>query len=264
AGGSAGRGARDGRRSRASAGRARKGPRAADQILRDSRLGATPRPAARRAHARSPRGDRLLPGGNRSARRCGSGGLRRLTLSFDPVLHRCPRGLMPMARSRESNGRITSASARDMDGIRLPRGFVTSLRTNAHPRSVPWAAALAAGLAAGMVLLAVLLLLGATIYDEPPSKLLRMMAATVCGESALQARDTLDTRVALVAMALHFGLSTLYALAFAGLVAEMPRWLLGWLGIAFGVALYFANLHGFTELFPWFAELRTTDTLFAH
>jgi hypothetical protein len=48
------------------------------------------------------------------------------------------------------------------------------------------------------------------------------------------------------------------------LVKDMPEAAAPWVGIAFGVALYFGNLYGFSRIFPWLAELRTLDTLAAH
>jgi hypothetical protein len=125
-------------------------------------------------------------------------------------------------------------------------------------------AALLSGLLGGAVLLGLLLGFGGLIYDEEPWKLLRMIAATVAGPAALVGASEFDARLALMGATLHFLFSTLYALALLGLLAECRRWLAPWLGLAFGVALYFANLHGFTLLFPWFAELRTVDTLLAH
>ena len=125
-------------------------------------------------------------------------------------------------------------------------------------------AALAAGLLGGAVLLGMLVGFATVVYGEEPWKLLRMIAATVQGPQALASPDDFDARLVLMGALLHFLFATLYALALAGLVAESPRRLAPWLGLAFGVALYFANLHGFTRLFPWFAEMRTVDTFVAH
>jgi hypothetical protein len=47
-------------------------------------------------------------------------------------------------------------------------------------------------------------------------------------------------------------------------VKDLPEAAAPWIGMTFGVGLYFGNLYGFTQLFPWFAELRTLDTLAAH
>ena len=125
-------------------------------------------------------------------------------------------------------------------------------------------AALASGLFGGAVLLGMLVGFANVIYGEEPWKLLRMIAATVQGPQALAPANEFDARLALMGGAMHFLFSTLYALALAGVVAEFRRAYAPLLGLAFGVGLYFANLHGFTLIFPWFAELRTIDTFAAH
>ena len=125
-------------------------------------------------------------------------------------------------------------------------------------------AAITAGLFSGAVLLGLLIGFGDVVYGEAPWKLLRMIAATVQGPQALAYPEEFDARLVLTGGVLHFLFSVLYALALTGVVAEARRAFAAWLGLAFGVALYFANLHGFTLLFPWFAELRTVDTFLAH
>jgi hypothetical protein len=125
-------------------------------------------------------------------------------------------------------------------------------------------AAVGAGLFAGSLVLLLLLFLAAAIYDESAWKLVRMMAAVVRGPSALTPESLYDGTLAAIGLGVHYALSILYALALAGLIADFRRAAAPWIGLAFGVALYFANLHGFTRLFPWFAELRTFDTLLAH
>ena len=141
----------------------------------------------------------------------------------------------------------------------------------ARPLALPAAAdrlhagaAVASGLFGGAVLLGMLMGFADVIYGEEPWKLLRMIAATVAGPEALAQAKAFDARLVMMGALLHFLFSTLYALALAGVVVESPRPLAPWLGLGFGVALYFANLHGFTLLFPWFAELRTIDTFAAH
>jgi hypothetical protein len=119
-------------------------------------------------------------------------------------------------------------------------------------------AAVGASLAAGSVFLTLLVAFSVGLYDEPVWKIPQMIAATVGSAPARLFEPTL----ALLGVGLHFALALLYGLAFAGLTTDLRR--TASLGIAFGVALYFVNLHGFTHLFPWFAELRTLDTLAAH
>ena len=119
-------------------------------------------------------------------------------------------------------------------------------------------AAVGASLAAGSVFLTLLVAFSVGLYDEPVWKVPQMIAATVGNAPA----HFFEPSLLLVGVGLHFALALLYGLAFAGLTTELRR--TASLGIAFGVALYFVNLYGFTHLFPWFAELRTTDTLAAH
>lgn len=146
--------------------------------------------------------------------------------------------------------------------IPVPQRLANAAPRRAHPERVSWSAAVGAGCVGGAALLVFLIVSAVAIYGEPPLRLLALIAATVRGE-ALLAGPATPSVLALGAL-LHFALSLLYALAFAGITAELPRWSLAWAGLAFGIALYFANLHGFTHLFPWFAELRTADTLVAH
>jgi hypothetical protein len=121
-----------------------------------------------------------------------------------------------------------------------------------------------AGLFAGTISLAAMLTLSTALYDESVWKLPRMVAAVVAGRGALQPDDEFSFTLIGLAVVVHFALALLYSLALATFVKDMPEAAAPWLGMAFGVALYFGNLYGFTRLFPWFAELRTLDTLAAH
>jgi len=126
------------------------------------------------------------------------------------------------------------------------------------PERVDVGAAVGASLAAGSVFLTLLVAFSVGLYDEPVWKIPQMIAATVGSAPA----RLFEPGVALLGVGLHFALALLYGLAFAGLTADLRR--TATLGIVFGIALYFVNLHGFTYLFPWFTELRTLDTLAAH
>lgn len=138
----------------------------------------------------------------------------------------------------------------------------SALRT--RPARIYRRAALGAGLFAGAALLLLLVALGVAIYDESPWKLLRMVAATVHGAGTIAPADAFDLSLVGTGVLLHFALSVLYAFALAGLLADFRAWAAPWVGIAFGVALYFANFHGFSHVYWWFVELRTLDTLIAH
>lgn len=142
--------------------------------------------------------------------------------------------------------------------------LASRVRPGALARRPDVAAAIWAGSFAGAFMLLALVFVAVTIYDESPWKLPRMIAATIRGPAALQPADEFDIVLVGLGIGLHFALSLLYAFALLGLIADVKRWTAPYLGLAFGVALYFVNLYGFTQLFPWFSELRTADTLAAH
>ena len=160
--------------------------------------------------------------------------------------------------------RLAAELNRAMSQYEIPQRIARTVALPPAAERLDAGAALAAGLFAGAVLLGMLIGFSSVLYGEEPWKLLRMIAATVAGPQALALPNEFDARLAMMGALLHFLFATLYALAFAGLLVECPRPLASWLGLAFGVALYFVNLYGFTRLFPWFAELRTVDTFIAH
>lgn len=125
-------------------------------------------------------------------------------------------------------------------------------------------AGLQAALFAATVSLVVLVFIGIVAYDESPWKFLRMVAAMVKGRGALEPDDEFDFAIIMIGLTLYYALAMLYGLAAAPLLGDCPRHYANILGVVFGFALYSANFHGFTVLFPWFAEFRTIDTLFAH
>jgi len=126
------------------------------------------------------------------------------------------------------------------------------------------AAALQAALFAATVSLVVMLFIGVVAYDESPWKFLRMVAAMAKGAGALEPDDEFDLAIVALGLALYYALAMLYGLAAAPLLGDCPRHYANVMGLAFGLALYCVNFHGFTLLFPWFSEFRTVDTLFAH
>ena len=117
---------------------------------------------------------------------------------------------------------------------------------------------------AGSLMLLALGSLSIAVYEEPAFKLLAMMAATVLGPDALQRAADVHAGVLAAGFAVHFGLALVYAAALATVLRDLPEWSAPWAGMAFGVLVYYANLHGFTLAFGWFAELRTVDTFVAH
>jgi len=126
------------------------------------------------------------------------------------------------------------------------------------------AAALQASLFAATAMLLAMQFIGVVAYDESPWKLLRVVAALARGPAALQPEDEFDFLAIAIGLTLFYAIATLYGLALACILTESPRRHASLIGIAFGVALYSANFHGFTALFPWFTEYRTVDTVLAH
>ena len=158
----------------------------------------------------------------------------------------------------------TIRRARNMQHLLASSRFL-GLAARGITRARPSAgAALQAGLLAGTAVLLVLQVLAVVAYDESPWKLLRMVAALARGPQALEPDDEFDAAVIATGLLLHYALAMLYGLALACVLTDTPRRHAGLVGVAFGVALHYGNLYGFTALFPWFSEMRTVDTLVAH
>lgn len=134
-------------------------------------------------------------------------------------------------------------------------------------RAIHWRAAAGAGIAAGIASTLVQLLVWSAVTDSLPEALFRdsrLAAAIVLGRDVLPPPSSFDLVVMAVASLVHFSLSIAYA-AILGFVVHRLAAVAGLLaGVVFGVALYAVNLYGFTALFPWFAQVRTWDTLLAH
>jgi hypothetical protein len=167
-------------------------------------------------------------------------------------------------RSAQSN-ECTSAFHRiaAMAEIRIAQ------RLTASPPELQWTrwrlpGVLEAGLAAGGIALAAMSAVSVTAYDESPWKLPRMMAAIVAGPGVLEPADEFDAAIVALGLALHFALAVLYTTALASVLRDVRREAAPLAGMAFGMLLYVANLHGFTALFGWFEEMRTADTFVAH
>jgi hypothetical protein len=123
-----------------------------------------------------------------------------------------------------------------------------------------------AGVAAGVMATFAQLLLWLVSGEDPLALLLRdsrLTAALVMGETVLPPPVSFDLVVMLVATAIHFLLSVVYAAMLLPLRrSNLERSLL--IGAGFGATLYAVNLHGFTLLFPWFIAARGGITLTAH
>ncbi|HUQ27285.1 MAG TPA: hypothetical protein VM051_01750 [Usitatibacter sp.] len=164
--------------------------------------------------------------------------------------------MIPSAAWNGSNGSMHQLSIPSRTLGASARGFA-----RARPSTT---AAIHAALFAGTVVLLVLEFIGIVAYDESAWKLLRMVAAMARGPGALEPDDEFDFPVVAIGLTLFYAISALYGLAIACILTETPRRHAAVVGIAFGLALYAANFHGFTAIFPWFAANRTIDTLIAH
>jgi hypothetical protein len=146
-----------------------------------------------------------------------------------------------------------------------PRRILSAPASPAEARRRPNAvAALQAGLLGAVVAFALQQAFAVLVYDESFWYFFRMIAAMVRGPAVLEPDDEFDAAIVLLGSGLYLAISLLYALALCTLVADTPRRYSGIMGLAFGLALYFANFHGFTALFPWFISHRTWDTLLVH
>jgi hypothetical protein len=146
---------------------------------------------------------------------------------------------------------------------RRPLGGRPRFHSLPHRRTDAFAA-LSAGLLAGAVALTLMQVFAVAVYDESFWRLFRMVAALVRGPAVLEPDDEFDAAIVAIGATLYLALSLLYALALCRLVADTPRRYAIVMGLAFGLALYYANFYGFTLIFPWFAPHRTVDTLIVH
>jgi hypothetical protein len=127
--------------------------------------------------------------------------------------------------------------------------------------------ALLGGLLGGAVFIALEMILISVISGQSPWGPPGMIAAIIMGRDVLPAPGTppaFNLNVVVVGLAFHFGLSILYGLTLAAIVARINLVAAAVVGIAFGIALYFINFYGFTEIFPWFAMARSWITILTH
>ncbi len=131
-------------------------------------------------------------------------------------------------------------------------------------RPVDWHAAVWSGILAGVLFIVLDMTLVPLFGFGSPWEPVRLIAAIVLGPRVLPPPATFDLGIFLAAMAVHFSLSTLYALIRAWLLEGwLPR-LSPLLQGLFGLTLYLINFYGFTRLFPWFAEARNWISVLVH
>ena len=128
-------------------------------------------------------------------------------------------------------------------------------------------AAVFAGVAAGIFATVVQIVLWAIFTDALPEILYRdsrFAAAIVLGRGVLPPPASFDAEIMLIAAAVHFALSIVYALLLACLIADLGTRTSLLAGAVFGVILYAVNMYGFTVVFPWFAASRDWITAASH
>jgi hypothetical protein len=121
-----------------------------------------------------------------------------------------------------------------------------------------------AGVIAGAAFMILEMLLTPLLLQGSPWDMPRRIAAIALGPEALTVPSTFGLGIFLLAMAIHFSLSIVYAIILAMLVDRMPPSAATLVGVIFGFALFAVNFYLFTYLFPWFASERNAATAFVH
>lgn len=171
---------------------------------------------------------------------------------------------MALVRMAQLNGGILRALP-TMAVLHLRQRFIpTHTRARASEGVLDPSAAIIAALATGSVVLIAWIACSMAIYDEPAWKLPRMMAAVVLGPGVLVPEDELDVTLVATGFVLHFALALTFGAVLALVLRGVRDGLVAGAGALFGLALYAFDLYGMTAFFPWFAPLRTLDTLAAH
>lgn len=160
--------------------------------------------------------------------------------------------------------KLFASSLRDMIVYRIPENAPALGSTSQRRRAVWLANAARSGMIAAAAMLAVLVLLSVTLYDESPWKLPRMIAATVLGPGVLQPEQAFDARVFLTMLGVMLDIGIACALALSRPAARLHGMSSAALGLGFGAAFYAVNVYGLALAYPWLAELRSVDTLMAH
>ncbi len=116
--------------------------------------------------------------------------------------------------------------------------------------------ALVAAIVAGLVFAMMEMILVAVVMGQPWYGPLHMIAAIGMGPRVLPPPPAFDIGVAMVAISIHMLLSVVYAFILATILLALRSSMAWWVGLLFGIALYYINFYGFTAMFPWFAEGR--------
>jgi len=133
--------------------------------------------------------------------------------------------------------------------------------------SIDWRAAIYAGVAAGILASMAQIILWWAFGHVLSGMLFRdarLAAAVIMGRAVLPPHTAFGWQVMAIATLIHFELSILYGLGLAVFIARCGLLLALLAGVAYGLALFFINMYGFTSLFPWFAAARDWITLVTH
>ncbi|TDX22140.1 hypothetical protein DFO67_13123 [Modicisalibacter xianhensis] len=120
------------------------------------------------------------------------------------------------------------------------------------------------GLLAGIVFMMLEMLMVWAFLGNSPWGPPRMIAAIVMGRDVLPPPANFAIGIMMLAMAIHFMLSWVYALVYGWVFGGLKLGMALLAGAVFGLAIYLLNFYGFTAVWPWFANARTWISIFAH
>ncbi|HUE97197.1 MAG TPA: hypothetical protein VMN39_11080 [Longimicrobiaceae bacterium] len=132
------------------------------------------------------------------------------------------------------------------------------------PRKIDWSAAIVAGVIAGAGFAGLEMLLNVLLLRGLLPQQVRMTAAIVLGDGVLAPDVAFDLRLLLIALAVHFALSIVFAIVLAALILRLQVGAAELIGLAFGLLLYVVNFYVLVGIFPWFREERNWVSIVCH
>ncbi len=139
------------------------------------------------------------------------------------------------------------------------------LRVAAAEHAPNLKAAAFSGIIAGFFFALLMMSLIPLFTGESAWTSVRMVAAIVMGERALESTTAaFDTSLAIVALFVHFALSILYAVILSYVIYRLETAAALLVGALFGLVLYMINFYAFTGLFTWFVAGRNWVSIVAH
>lgn len=131
-----------------------------------------------------------------------------------------------------------------------------------------WKSAIWAGIIAGLIFVMLEMIMIPIFLDESPWESSGTVAAIAIGYEGTTPTTHFAPGVFVVAMTLHMMLSIVFAVMFAIVIAYVTNSASFGSALAIGgilgLILYVINLYAFTELFPWFARVRSWVTMIIH